>query len=79
MKHGSFCISPQKPSIQGQAAGLVGPGAGDADLAAAGGDLGVFLLANEVELGGADVAVAGEFPHLVRMVAVKNSRKRRAA
>src|SRR5262249_15604804 len=27
--------------------------------------LGVFLTADEVELGGADVAVPGEFPHLV--------------
>jgi len=39
---------------------------GEADLDAAGGDLGVFLLAGEIELGGADVAVAGEFPHLVQ-------------
>ena len=28
--------------------------------------LGVFLLADEVDLGGADVGVAGEFPHLVQ-------------
>src|SRR5271157_251508 len=41
------------------------PGPGQADLDAAGGDLGVFLLADEVELGGADVGVPREFPHLV--------------
>ena len=28
--------------------------------------LGVFLLADEVDLGGADVGVAGELPHLVQ-------------
>src|SRR5271157_6225708 len=41
------------------------PGPGQADLDAAGGDLGVFFLADEVNLGGADVGVPREFPHLV--------------
>jgi hypothetical protein len=33
----------------------------EADLDAASRDLGVFLLADEVDLGGADIAVTGEF------------------
>jgi hypothetical protein len=36
-----------------------------ADLDFPGRYLGVFLLSDEIELGGADVGVAGEFPHLV--------------
>jgi hypothetical protein len=31
-----------------------------------GSDLGVFFFAHEIELGGADVGVAGEFAHLVQ-------------
>ena len=37
-----------------------------ADLDLPGRHLGVFLLADEVDLGGADVGVAGELPHLVQ-------------
>jgi len=40
-------------------------GSREADLDAPGGHLGVFLLADEVDLGGADVGVVGELPHLV--------------
>ena len=38
----------------------------DADLDAPCRHLGVFLLADEVDLGRADVGVAGELPHLVQ-------------
>jgi hypothetical protein len=41
------------------------PGPREADLDAAGGDFGIFLLAHEVDLGRTDVAVPGEFPHSV--------------
>ncbi len=36
------------------------------DLDAADGDLGVLLLADEVDLGGADIGVAGKLAHLVQ-------------
>jgi hypothetical protein len=45
---------------------LLDPGPREADLDAPRRHLGVFFLADEVELGGADVAVAGELPHLVQ-------------
>ena len=46
--------------------GSLAPGTCQPDLDAPGRHLGVFLLADEVDLGGADVGVAGELPHLVQ-------------
>ena len=48
------------------ATGSFAPASRQADLDAAGRHLGVFLLPREVNLGGADVGVPGEFADLVR-------------
>ncbi len=56
------------------------PGPREADLDAPGRHRGVFLLADEVDLGRADVGVAGELPHLVhRRPVADRSRNRDAA
>ena len=65
MIESSSCVGQAGGDSAPAVVGVARLGSYDADLDAPRRHLGVFLLAHEIDLGGADIGVPGELPHLV--------------